>query len=111
MVFEPTVATDPRLSRPTFAEIDLDRLTANYRAVEAAAGGAGMLPVLKANAYGHGLIPVARHLEALGAAGLAVAFLEEGALLREAGPHLSSVRSSSWVESTWTRSRTSSGTA
>ncbi len=85
MVFEPTVATDPSLSRPTFAEIDLDRLTANYRAVEAAAGGAGMLPVLKANAYGHGLIPVSRHLEALGAVGLAVAFLEEGSLLREAG--------------------------
>ena len=85
MIFEPTVAVDPRLSRPTFAEIDLDRLTANYRAIEGAVGGAGMLPVLKANAYGHGLLPVARHLETLGAAGLAVAFLEEGALLREAG--------------------------
>ena len=84
-MFEPTVAADPRLSRPTFAEIDLDRLTSNYRAVQRAVGGAGMLPVLKANAYGHGLLPVARHLESLGAAGLAVAFLEEGALLREAG--------------------------
>ena len=85
MIFEPTVAVDSRLSRPTFAEIDLDRLTANYRAVEGAVGSAGMLPVLKANAYGHGLLPVARHLETLGAAGLAVAFFEEGALLREAG--------------------------
>ena len=85
MMFEPTVVADSRLSRPTFAEIDLDRLTANYREVERAVGGAGMLPVLKANAYGHGLVPVAGHLEALGAAGLAVAFLEEGAALREAG--------------------------
>ena len=84
-MFEPTVALDPRLSRPTFAEIDLDLLASNYRAVERATGKAGMLPVLKANAYGHGLLPVARHLESLGAAGLAVAFLEEGALLREAG--------------------------
>ena len=84
-MFEPTVALDPRLSRPTYAEIDLDRLAANYRSVERAVGGAGMLPVLKANAYGHGLLPVARLLESLGAAGLAVAFLEEGALLREAG--------------------------
>ena len=84
-MFEPTVALDPRLSRPTYAEIDLDRLAANYQAVDRAVGGAGMLPVLKANAYGHGLLPVARHLESLGAAGLAVAFLEEGALLRESG--------------------------
>ena len=85
MVFEPTVAVDRRLLRPTYAEIDLDRLTANYRSIERTVGGAGMLPVLKANAYGHGLVPIARHLEGLGPAGLAVAFLEEGALLREAG--------------------------
>ncbi len=84
-MFEPTASLDPRLARPTFAEIDLDRLAANYRAVQRAVGGAGILPVLKANAYGCGLLPVARHLESLGSAGLAVAFLEEGALLREAG--------------------------
>ncbi|MCY4370462.1 MAG: alanine racemase [bacterium] len=84
-MFEPTVVDDPSLSRPTYAEIDLGILTANYRAVEQAVGKARMLPVLKANAYGHGLVHVARHLETLGAAGLAVAFLEEGALLRRAG--------------------------
>ena len=76
---------DSRLSRPTYAEIDMGRLTTNYRAVEQAVGKARMLPVLKANAYGHGLVPIACHLETLGAAGLAVAFLEEGVLLREAG--------------------------
>ena len=75
----------PRFPPVNLAEIDLGRITANYRAIERAAGGAGMLPVLKANAYGHGLIPVARHLEALEPAGMAVAFLEEGALLRDAG--------------------------
>lgn len=85
MISGPTVSDDPRLSRPTFAEIDLDRLTANYRAIQAVVGGARILPVLKANAYGHGLVPVARHLEGLEPAGLAVAFLEEGALLRESG--------------------------
>lgn len=84
-MFDPTFYGDRRLSRPTFAEIDLGRLTANYRAIQRAVGPAQVLPVLKANAYGHGLIPVARHLEALGAEGVAVAYLEEGALLREAG--------------------------
>lgn len=78
---------DPRFPPLTIAEIDLDRITANYRAVEQAVGGAQMLPVLKANAYGHGLVPVARHLETLEPAGLAVAFVEEGALIREAGVH------------------------
>ena len=43
------------------------------------------MPILKANAYGHGLVEVARHLVSLGAPYLGVAFLEEGILLREAG--------------------------
>ena len=44
-----------------------------------------MLPVVKAGAYGHGSVEVARLFESCGPAGLAVAFLEEGAVLREAG--------------------------
>ena len=83
MILDPTVA--PRVPRPTHVEIDLDQLTANYRAVEAAVAPAGMLPVVKAGAYGHGLVEVARLFEDLGPPGLAVAFLEEGAILREAG--------------------------
>lgn len=43
------------------------------------------MAVVKANAYGHGLVRVARHLEALGVAQLGVAFLEEGIALRQAG--------------------------
>ena len=85
MTFEPVVTTDPDVRRPTYAEIDLDQLTANYQAIEAAAGDSKMLPVLKANAYGHGLVEIARHLEPLGPAGFGVAFLEEGVLLRHSG--------------------------
>jgi alanine racemase len=43
------------------------------------------MAVVKANAYGHGLVPVAKHLEAQGVAQLGVAFLEEGIALRQAG--------------------------
>ena len=83
MILDPSPA--PRVPRPTHVEIDLDQLTANYRAVEEAVAPAGMLPVVKAGAYGHGLVEVARQFEGLGPTGLAVALLEEGAILREAG--------------------------
>ena len=80
--------------RPTFARIDLDHLQANYRAIRAfvasAAGGpAGRPPeiiaVVKANAYGHGSVAVARALEAAGATMLACADVEEGVELRRGG--------------------------
>ena len=83
MIPDPSAA--PRVSRPTFVEIDLDQLTANYRAVEQAVAPSRMLPVVKADAYGHGLVGVARLFERCRPAGLAVAFLEEGAALRQAG--------------------------
>src|SRR5690606_25475259 len=47
--------------------------------------GVPVMPIVKANAYGHGLVPVARHLQAQGAGRLGVAFVEEGVALREAG--------------------------
>ena len=71
--------------RPTLVEVDLDCLTANYHAIQAHVAPAAVMPILKANAYGHGLVEVARHMESLGAPYLGVAFLEEGILLREAG--------------------------
>src|SRR5262245_56848750 len=43
------------------------------------------MPILKANAYGYGLVPVARHLASLGATTCGVALLEEAVALREAG--------------------------
>ncbi len=70
--------------RPARARIDLDRLAANYAAV-AAFARVPLLPVVKADAYGHGAVPVARRLVRAGATCLAVAYPEEGAELRTAG--------------------------
>ena len=84
MINGPTI-TSGEVLRPTQVEIDLDCLTANYRAIQAHAAPAAVMPILKANAYGHGLVEVARHMERLAAPYLGVAFLEEGILLREAG--------------------------
>jgi alanine racemase len=66
-------------------EVNLDRLTENFRAIQAAVGSAAIMPILKANAYGHGLVEIARHLASVGAPYLGVAVLEEGILLREYG--------------------------
>jgi alanine racemase len=71
--------------RPTHVEIDLARLGENYRAIKAAVAPAQVMPILKANAYGHGLVEIAKHLMSLDAPYLGVAFLEEGIALREAG--------------------------
>ena len=69
----------------TWAEIDLGALEHNYRALCACAPDSRFLGVVKANAYGHGAVPVARRLEALGADYLAVACLNEAQELRRAG--------------------------
>ena len=71
---------------PTRAEIDLDALAFNVAQVRRLAGkGKKILAVVKANAYGHGAIGIARELEALGVDFLGVAFIEEGIKLRKAG--------------------------
>src|SRR5262249_19180664 len=72
-------------SRPTMALIDLSAIAANYRHLRGRAGEASVFPVVKANAYGHGAVRVARRLEAEGADRLAVAIAEEGVELRRAG--------------------------
>ena len=74
--------------RPTYLEIDLERLAANYRAIAAHVAPARVMPILKANAYGHGLVEVARKLETIGAPYVGVAYLEEGLRLREHGVRL-----------------------
>src|SRR5690606_15982997 len=71
--------------RPTHLEVDLGQLVENYRAIQRFAGGAKVMPILKANAYGHGLVEVARALEDAGAPMVGVAYLEEGLRLREEG--------------------------
>ena len=69
----------------TWAEIDLGNLEHNYRALRACAPDSRFLGTVKANAYGHGAIPVARRLVELGVDYLAVACLDEAAALRKAG--------------------------
>lgn len=76
--------------RPTYAHIDLDAVRANYRAVVSFVAGRGsgrpdVIAVVKANAYGHGAVQVARALESAGADMLACADIEEGVVLREGG--------------------------
>lgn len=68
-----------------WVEISLSQIAANFRAIRAAAPGVEMLPVVKADAYGHGMIPIARTLEAEGARWFAVSSFDEGLALREAG--------------------------
>ena len=84
--------------RSTVARVDLDALRRNFAAVAAflqegarAALSPGpatppaIIAVVKANAYGHGAVPVAAALEAAGATMLACADIEEGIVLRRAG--------------------------
>ena len=71
--------------RPTRAEIHLDSLSHNLAVVRAHAGDARVYAVVKADAYGHGLVEIAERLANDGVDGLAVALTEEGLRLRAAG--------------------------
>ncbi len=71
--------------RAPVARIDLGRLVDNLSALRRAAGGLGLLAVVKADAYGHGAVPVARALAEAGVAGFCVATLAEALELRAAG--------------------------
>jgi alanine racemase len=81
---EPTISSD-EIVRPTLVEVDLARLAGNFQAIKQHVAPAKVMPILKANAYGHGLLRVAQLMEAQGADYLGVAVLEEGILLRENG--------------------------
>ena len=75
-----------RSARPAWAEIDLDAIRANIRALMAILSpGARFMAVVKADAYGHGAVEVARAAVEAGAWGVGVATAEEGVLLRRAG--------------------------
>jgi alanine racemase len=71
--------------RPTLVEIDLRALRANYRSLTAYANGAKIMAVVKADAYGHGAVEVARTLRDEGCDHFAVATVEEAAELRAGG--------------------------
>ena len=74
------------LLRRTWAEIDLDALAQNFREVRKAADPKAMVCcVVKADAYGHGAVRVAREFASLGADWFAVSNLEEALQLRQAG--------------------------
>lgn len=70
----------------TWAEVDLDNLSHNYKTLtENLPENCRFLGVVKADAYGHGAVPVAKKLEKLGAGYLAVSNFEEAVQLRKAG--------------------------
>ena len=69
-----------------WVEVSRERIAENYRAVTALVGqGVAVMPVVKADAYGHGAVEVSRTLESAGARWLAVSSVEEGVTLRDAG--------------------------
>jgi len=71
--------------RPTRALVDLDAIAANFVYLSERAAGAPVLCVVKADAYGHGAVPVAAALAREGARWFGVALVEEGVELRDAG--------------------------
>lgn len=68
-----------------WVEVDLGAIRDNLYQVQQLVAPAGVLAVVKANAYGHGLIPVAKCLAQQGATGLAVSSVGEAVSLRGAG--------------------------
>jgi alanine racemase len=71
--------------RPLWAEIDLDALAYNVASLKRQAGPAALAAVVKANAYGHGAVGVARAALEAGADRLAIICVDEGEQLRRAG--------------------------
>ena len=70
----------------SYLEVDFGKMKESFRKVQAAAGKRGVIPVLKANAYGIGLIPMADFLvNTMNCDVMAVAQTSEGVLLREGG--------------------------
>ena len=86
----PTPVAAPALPAQTagttvWAEIDLDALAANVRTLRDLAPASEFMAVVKADAYGHGLLPVARTAVQAGATWLGVAQFAEAFALRDAG--------------------------
>lgn len=74
------------MQKRTWAEVSLGNIEYNYRKIrEHLPAGTKFLGVVKANAYGHGAVEVAKRLESCGADYLAIACLDEALELRESG--------------------------
>ncbi|MGI8540227.1 MAG: alanine racemase [Rubrobacteraceae bacterium] len=69
----------------TWAEIDLSAIRHNVLELKRRANGSRLMAVVKADAYGHGAVPVAKAALEAGAESLAVVTVEEGREIREAG--------------------------
>lgn len=80
----PTISTD-EIIRPTRVEVDLNIISDNFKKIKNYAAPVKLMAVLKANAYGHGLVRIAQLMQELNADYLGVAVLEEGILLRQQG--------------------------
>ncbi len=76
---------DNQLSRWAWAEVDLDAIAHNIGELRVTAAPAEVWAVVKADGYGHGAIEVSRAALTAGAAGLCVALVSEGVVLRRAG--------------------------
>jgi alanine racemase len=79
------IISDNEVVRPTRVEVDLSILADNFAKIKKHVNHAMVMPILKANAYGHGLVRVAKLMQHLKADYIGVAVLEEGILLRESG--------------------------
>ena len=76
----------PSIHRPAYVEVDLTKLKQNLQnELEAVPEGTKVFAVVKANAYGHGLVKVAKSEIEFGAAGLCVATLDEALEIRNSG--------------------------
>lgn len=84
MINTPIISED-EVIRPTRVEVDLRILADNFAKIKQHVQHAGVMPILKANAYGHGLVRIAKLMQCLKANYIGVAVLEEGILLRESG--------------------------
>lgn len=79
------IISDNEVIRPTRVEVNLGILADNYAKIKEHVQHSLVMPILKANAYGHGLVRVAKLMQDLKADYIGVAVLEEGILLRESG--------------------------
>src|SRR5271154_6586885 len=75
---------NPIPSAPAWAEVSLKALRQNARNLAKLAHPSGLIAVVKANAYGHGLVPASKAFLQGGAKCLGVAFVQEGVALRKA---------------------------
>jgi len=80
----PTIS-ETEIIRPTRVEVELNAIKENYQKIKEHVGSCKVMPILKANAYGHGLLRIAQFFEELNADYLGVAVVEEGIILREKG--------------------------